>query len=84
MFNFITFYTNSLYFRPKSCYITNQTQDIIRHFTQGILLMKLPHFTYSFNDLKLKHRLILIIIVVAATITGFTLFGFYYVIHQYN
>ena len=46
--------------------------------------MKLPHFTYSFNDLKLKHRLILIIIVVAATITGFTLFGFNYVIHQYN
>ena len=46
--------------------------------------MKLQHFTYSFNDLKLKHRLILIIIVVAATITGFTLFGFSYVINQYN
>lgn len=46
--------------------------------------MKLLHPTLSINDLKLKHKLILIIIVVAATITGFTLFGFSYVTRQYN
>ncbi|WP_320930663.1 histidine kinase [Hungatella sp.] len=46
--------------------------------------MKLPYNRFSFIDLKLKHKLVLIIIIVAATITGFTLFGFTYVINQYN
>lgn len=46
--------------------------------------MKSPYNTFSFIDLKLKHKLVLIIIVVATTITGFTLFGFTYVINQYN
>lgn len=46
--------------------------------------MNVPHQIRSINDLKLKYKLTLIIIVVAATITGFTLSGFNYVINQYN
>lgn len=46
--------------------------------------MSLFKNAFSFNDLKLKHKLILIIVVVASIITGFTLFGFNYVVNQYN
>lgn len=46
--------------------------------------MKFLLNTLSFNDLKLKHKLALIIFVVSVTITSLTFWGFNYVIKQYN
>ncbi len=46
--------------------------------------MKFMHSTHSFNDLKLKYKLALIIFIVSVTITSLTFGGFNYVIKQYN
>ena len=46
--------------------------------------MKLLRQFFFFSGMKLKHKLILIIAVVSAVISGFIALGFIYVIQQYN